>query len=88
MAGIGGTQPELILTLDVEANPWADLMDKPVVEAVLTRVGGLPRGMQSGAASVFLNVVLPDGTQIIAETSWKLLWFASQALEAQYGAPR
>ncbi len=87
MAGIGGTNPELVVTLNTEANPWVDLMDKPVVEAVLKRVGGLPAGMKSGAPSVFFLVEMPDGTQVVCETSWKLLYWATSALAGAYGVP-
>lgn len=73
---------------------WADLREKverdpmAVVNAIETTIGGIERGMQSGAPSVMIRVETPDGRTVIAETSLKLFLTAADALRAALGDPR
>jgi hypothetical protein len=48
-------------------------------------VSGLPDGMQSGKPSMMFGFVLPDGTPVIAETSWALFETAYRAFAAKFG---
>jgi hypothetical protein len=48
-------------------------------------VAVVPHGMRSGEPSVLLRVDLPSGHTVIAETSWRLLSTAVQAIAAQHG---
>jgi len=48
--------------------------------AHLATIGLLRHGTAGGRASVGMVIELPDGTQIIAETSWRLLHNAVRAL--------
>lgn len=48
-------------------------------------VGGLPRGMTSGRASVSFCFTLPDGRVVLAETSMRLFKVAADALYGVLG---
>jgi hypothetical protein len=48
----------------------------------LTDIGLLRHGTGGGRASVSMLVTLPDGTQVFAETTWRLLKTAVRALAA------
>jgi hypothetical protein len=85
--------PNLRILLDVEDQPWTDLKDNPKLEAYMGEnvcsisIGGLPRGMVSGLASVAIRLDLPDGRVILTETSMRLFLTAAKALAAIYGWP-
>lgn len=51
-------------------------------------VAALAGGMKSGAPSVFLQVALPDGSYVFAETSLALFLSAADAFKARHGDPR
>lgn len=73
----------LDLNLDIERNPWRDIQDDDRLEVgVVERLGLLRNGMQSGAASVAVVVVLPDGRRVIGETSWAALRTAYAGMNA------
>lgn len=50
-------------------------------------VTGLRGGMASGLASVAFRFDLPDGRSVIAETSLRALYNATQTLALNYGEP-
>lgn len=85
--------PSLNVTVNLEETPWTDLLElreqgKLItamgVEGGAIRVGGLPRGMESGRTSVTIAVPLPDGTYIMSETSLALFISAAKILEVKY----
>jgi len=58
--------------------------DKLITEtsAAVRSIGLLRHGTSEGRASVGLLIELPDGRQVIAETSWRLLSTAVRAMAA------
>jgi hypothetical protein len=85
--------PVLTVTVDIDSTPWEDLkalsaegklISAMHMEAGTIRVGGLPRGMESGRTSVAIAVPLPDGTVLLTETSLALFLQAAKILEAKY----
>lgn len=79
----------LVITINIEQTPWEDLRPpvggpQPDPPSIIQRIGVLPRGMESGAPSVAIVIVTPDGKKIIAETSLKLLRAAMRTFNAVY----
>ena len=83
----------LSITINIDEDPWIDLAELSRVGKVRTamaheagqiRVGGLPRGMESGATAVEILIPLPDGTVVLTETSLKLFLAAADVLRARY----
>lgn len=74
---------ELTITPDIERAPWSDLREvlAPGMGKI-TRIGRLPRGCQSGAATVSICIRMPDGKQFVAETTMKLFLSAARAMKA------
>lgn len=59
--------------------------DSDVLElAELSAVGGIPNSTSSGHAAVALLLELPDGRQVLAQTTLALLGNAMRALQARY----
>lgn len=56
--------------------------DKPVVEGALRDIGLKRNGTVGGRAVVFLVVELPDGSQVAAQTSWRLFKYAAGVFAA------
>lgn len=82
--------PELQLTLDLENAPWRDIMDKPLLNpqvdghyqaAKLVRIGLLAGGMVEGAPSIAMAIEMPDGSYLLAETSWRLFTTTAKAFK-------
>ena len=67
--------------IQMELNPWTDL-SAPVAAGAVERIGLLPQGTAAGRPSVALLIRLPDGTPVIAQTTWALLSTAVRALSA------
>jgi hypothetical protein len=82
------TSQVLTVTTNVDLDPWTDLtpdrlpLNTGGLSAGVTRVGVLPNGTQGGRATVFLEVVLPDGTKVLAETTLRLFLTAAAAVAA------
>lgn len=82
--------PLMTITTNLELNPWDDLdLAKLNAElmpngatAKLERVGVLPNATKEGRAGVALLIRLPDGRQVIAETTLRLFNAASAAVAA------
>lgn len=72
----------LTITTDLDASPWTDLQSDDPNVGMLTRIGLLRHGTQEGRATVGLVVTLDDGTQVLAQTTWRLLFGAVHALAA------
>lgn len=64
----------LSITPDYDRDPWLDLGDVLAEEpAAVKRVALMRNGTASGKAVVFFDVQLPDGSHVIAQTTWALL---------------
>jgi hypothetical protein len=50
-------------------------------------VAVLSGGMASGRESVTFRFTLPDGRDVVAETSWRALGTAARAIASRYGWP-
>lgn len=72
----------LSITPNCELNPWADLTRDQIIPGELERIGLMPDGTASGRPAVVLLVRLPDGTPVVAQTTWALLRSAVRALNA------
>lgn len=78
----------LTVTTNIDLDPWTDLdRDQLIynpggVTASVTRIGLLPDGTEQGRATVMFELKLPDGTPVIAETTWRLFNAAARALAA------
>ena len=59
---------ELSIYPDAEAQNSLD-PDEPVIEAAFTGIGLLRHGTTTGKASVALFLQLPDGSQVLAQTT-------------------
>lgn len=72
----------ITITPDIERAPWTDLNEATTLQGTIERLGLLRNGTQQGRATVAMVVRLPDGTEAIAETTWRLFSLASRALAA------
>lgn len=70
----------LTITPDLDVAPWTDLQSEDPDVGMLTRIGLLRHGTQEGRATVGLVVTTADGQQVLAQTSWRLLFNAVHAL--------
>ena len=73
----------LTITTDLEKTPWTDLKPHAIRRGLgtITHVGRLPRGTDSGKSTVTVRITMPDGLEVIAETTLAL--FANAALAMQ-----
>lgn len=62
----------------------ADKTQAGTIEAVAT----LADGTNKGKPSIAFKIAAKDGTFVIAETTWNLLYSAARAIEARYGPAR
>lgn len=75
----------LKIVLDVERPPGLEVDPSRLIHQQMARIGAiglLRNGTDRGRATVAIRVDLPDGTQVLAETTWRLLWLAAHALAA------
>lgn len=72
----------LSIVMDLDANPWTDLQSADPEVGELTRIGLLRHGTTEGRATVGLVVTLPDGSNVLAQTTWRLLFTAVHAMAA------
>lgn len=73
------------IVMDLTEKPLSELQGKTIRSGHVAVLGGMPQGMESGAASVAVVIPLEDGTVVFAETSLALLQAATKALTAKYG---
>ena len=74
------------LSVIFEEPAWPELADKAVVhipDADIS-VAVLDHGMSSGRPSVAIKVTLPDGQEVIAETTARLFCGAGRAIHSRY----
>ena len=73
----------LTVTLDIEKNPWTDLIGTEAAEGMarIHKIGRLKNGTESGKETVCLHIVTPDGKSHIAETTMALMVNAMAAFE-------
>ena len=81
-----------IIDLNLEGDgAWPDLASRrdEIIHLADATIGvtALDGGMTSGRASVAFRFDLPDGRTVVAETSWRALATAAQAIAARYGWP-
>jgi hypothetical protein len=67
---------------NLELNPWDDLAAGSCQGGRIERIGLLPNATNQGRPSVAILVRLEDGTTVAAETTWALIRFAVNGLEA------
>ena len=72
----------LNITTDLDRTPWTDLQSADPEVGMLTRIGLLRHGTLGGKATVGLVVTMPDGTNVLAQTTWALLRTAFGMLAA------
>lgn len=75
--------PAIQITTNLERTPWEDKREVFARQSdlgIITHIGRLPRGMQSGASSVTLIVKMPDGMEYAVQTSLALFQSAASAL--------
>jgi len=77
--------PGLVLTPNLELDPWRDLLgnlphNPDGACAVIERMGLLPNATEQQRACVELLIRMPDGSLLIAETTWRLFATAAHAL--------
>lgn len=72
----------LQITNDISKTPWTDVPENVYAKGLgnIDRIGRLPRGMQSGKSSIGILVTMPDGSQVMAQTSMDLFQMAASAL--------
>jgi hypothetical protein len=73
---------QLAVITDLEQQPSID-WSRPVIDGCrISHIGLIRHGTAAGNASVALIIQLPDGSQVWAETTWRLLHAAVKALAA------
>lgn len=80
--------PALALTPNLDLDPWTDLLpaadhlphNPDGATAVIERIGLLPNATEQQRACVELLIRMPDGSLLIAETTWRLFATAAHAL--------
>lgn len=70
------------ITMNLDIDPWTDLLPDPPEMGTIDRVGLLPEGMASGRPAVILLVLMPDGSKVAAQASWAQWKLAMSALGA------
>ncbi|HEY9413156.1 MAG TPA: hypothetical protein VIQ30_00220 [Pseudonocardia sp.] len=71
----------LSVTPDIDLAPWTDI-PATTPQGRLERIGLLRNGTSEGRATVGLVIRLPDGTAVVAETTWRLFNTSARALAA------
>jgi hypothetical protein len=76
------------LTLDGDS-AWPDIDPATFIYVAETTIGVTvrPGGMASGREAVAFRFTLPDGRDVIAETSWRAVAAATLAIAGRYGWP-
>lgn len=72
----------LDIRADIERSPWTEAEAPRAKSGRLTSVGLLRAGTTTGRASIALLVQLPDGSTVIAQTTWRAFNAAARALAA------
>jgi hypothetical protein len=64
---------------------WPELFGRKFGRGMLTHLAVLSNGTEGGKPSIALRGKLDDGTEVVLETTWNLLYSAARAIEARYG---
>lgn len=73
---------DLMVTPNLDLDPWTDLLDAAVRPGHLTRVGMLPDRINNNRAVVALAIELEDGQVVVGYTTWALFATVARALAA------
>jgi len=77
------------LSIDLNGdNAWPELRGQEFGHGIATHVAVLSNGTSGGKPSVAIRGKLDDGTEVVIETTWNLLYSAARAIEARYGVAR
>jgi hypothetical protein len=74
----------LSITLDGD-DAWPELRDEAFGAGMATHVAVLPNGTSGGKPAVAIRGRLDDGSEVVLQTTWNLLYSAARAIEARYG---
>jgi hypothetical protein len=64
---------------------WPELRDGEFGSGMATHVAVLPNGTSGGRPSVAIRGKLDDGSEVVLQTTWNLLYTAARAIEVRYG---
>lgn len=70
----------LTITPNLDTAPWTDIAQDTPTLGLIARVGRLPNGTTSGKSTVTVLIVMPDGSQHLAQTTIDLFLCAARAL--------
>jgi len=79
----------LAIDLDIQDGAWGQhITDSATLKhGRIERVGNLPNGTSKGLPAFQLLATLDDGSQVIVETTWALIYTAVRGLAAKWGEP-
>jgi hypothetical protein len=64
---------------------WPELLGQQVGHGRITHYAVLTEGTDKGKPSIAIRGKLMDGTEVVLETTWNLMYTAVKATEARYG---
>lgn len=77
------------LSIDLNGDDaWPELRDAEFGSGMATHVAVLPNGTSGGKPSVAIRGKLDDGSEVVLQTTWNLLYSAARAIEGRYGPAR
>lgn len=86
MAGLEGFTP---LQIDLNGDTaWPELQGTDFGHGLMTHVTVLADGTSGGKPSVAVRGKLEDGSEVVLETTWNLLYSSARAIEARYGGAK
>lgn len=77
------------LTINLDGDDaWPELRETGFGFGMATHVAVLADGTSGGKPAVAIRGKLDDGSEVVLQTTWNLLYTAARAIEARYGAAR
>lgn len=77
------------LSINLEGDDaWPELRDVDFGSGMATHVAVLPNGTSQGRPAIAIRGKLEDGSDVVLQTTWNLLYSAARAIEARYGGAR
>jgi hypothetical protein len=74
------------LSIDLNGDDaWPELRDQEFGSGMATHVAVLPDGTSGGKPAIAIRGKLDDGSEVVLQTTWNLLYTAARAIEARYG---
>lgn len=67
------------LTPDIDKAPWNDLKNTKEL-GIISRIGRLTKGTQSGKSVVMIAIKFEDGTEVVGQTTMDLFEGASKVM--------